>query len=138
MCYIAVAMAFVFSLEVEFRYRGREFIHIFSPESSYHLHYTESTIPFDPITCVRCYNSELFPHFRQNRDVNDYFAYLDFNPESWLTDLAEFLPHLNRFVKIPQCSVPPIRVPSRHVDVHDDYEAQWGDEWDEDWEDEWD
>ena len=110
----AVIMAFIFCLKVEFSFKGQKFQHCFSPESSYLLRYADFARPFHASTCIRCYNAELFPHFKQDLDVNDYFGFLDFDPENWLSELADYLPHLkHRFHKIPKWAVDPVQTQTR-------------------------
>jgi len=69
-------------------YMDIEFFHTFTQYSSILLMYGNPNCPFSAELCRTQLQDEIFRHAVENKSTLPYFTGLDWQPDSWLNDLA--------------------------------------------------
>ena len=68
-----------------------EFFHTFTPYSSMLLMYGNPNSPFSTQLCRSQFGDEIFRHAIEQKQTLPLFKGLNWNPDTWLTDLAQKL-----------------------------------------------
>jgi len=111
-------------MRMRLQYLGNEFFHLFTPYSSILLMYGNPNSPFSAGLCRTQLQAEIFSHAVENKSTLEYFTALNWQPDSWLNELALNLNNMEyMWVDKPCAVVDPgghLVEPVQHVPTGDD------------------